>query len=71
MITEFSNKSRLDAHSAFQDWRRKNPNAYYLTMKTRTKYVLRSALCHHLDDDVSESDGPTNAVMPVATPGIG
>jgi accessory colonization factor AcfC len=55
MITEFSDKMQADAHSQFQEWRRKNPDGFLLTMKTQKKYVLHRALCDHFDDDTSDS----------------
>jgi len=55
MITQFSDKEQPDAHGLFQEWRRKNPDGFLLTMKSQKKFFLHRANCDHLDDDVSES----------------
>ena len=47
MIIEFSDKIQRDAHSQFQAWRRSNPNGYFLTQKSDTKFNLHQVNCHH------------------------
>lgn len=47
MTITFSDKLQSDAHLAFQAWRLKNPNGFFLAQKGRESYVLHHVGCHH------------------------
>lgn len=50
MIQEFSNDTQQDAHRQFQQWRRAHPTGFFINRKSRTTYLLHTALCRHPGD---------------------
>jgi hypothetical protein len=49
---EYSDASRSggDAHEEFQEWRRNNPDGFFLNRRPSGKYMLHHVSCHHLGD---------------------
>lgn len=53
MVLRFENAYE---HNAFQAWRRKNPNAFFLNHVGRAKGVAHRASCVHLGDALWKCD---------------
>lgn len=50
MIKKFCDKLDVHAHSQFQEWRRNNPNGFFLTSKNNIFFYLHHVDCHHIGD---------------------
>ena len=50
MIRIFADSDPVEAHEAFQAWRRIDPNASFLNEKTEADLVLHKARCWHHGD---------------------
>jgi hypothetical protein len=47
MIMEFSDKLQTGAHSRFQAWRRENSDGFFLTEKSKGRFILHHVDCWH------------------------
>jgi len=46
----FQDKDYGDTHAAFQQWRRHNPEGYFLNLKSSRNAMLHRTLCPHTGD---------------------
>ena len=55
MITEFTDQAPSDAHNRFQEWRRTNPNGFFLNQQSPNVAMRHHVECSHLGDMEWES----------------
>jgi len=53
----FHDKSKGDAHDAFQRWRKGNAGGFFLNRKSTSTFRLHLASCPHFDPSFEDFDG--------------
>ncbi len=59
-LEKFRDSRSTSAHDAFQRWRERNPDGFFLNLRTSAQAMLHCTHCGHFEDPARELSGDWN-----------